>query len=72
MAKNNAEVYKWYMNHQLCQVNDYLGYVAKALKTIPENQAIVLHQYSVDPKSKPATLDISRHFIIDKIANSTL
>ena len=46
--------------------------MSKALKSIPENQAIVLHQYSVDPKAKPAILDISRHFIVDKVANSTI
>jgi len=72
LAKNNVDVYKWYMSHQLSQVDDYLGYLSKAIKTIPENQAVVLHQYSVDPKAKPASLDISRHFLVDKIANSTL
>ena len=72
LAKSNVDVYKWYMHHQLTQVNDYLGYLSKSLKSIPENQAVVLHQYSVDPKSKPATLDISNHFIVDKIANSTV
>ena len=32
LAKNNVSVYKWYMNHQLTQVNDYLGYLTKSLK----------------------------------------
>ena len=32
LAKNNVSVYKWYMDHQLTQVNDYLGYLTKSLK----------------------------------------
>ena len=63
LAKCNVDVYKVYMSHQLAQVDDYLGYLSKALKTIPEgSQAVKLHQYQLDPKSKPAMLDISRHF----------
>ena len=68
LVKSNVEVYKWYMDHQLTQVDNYLAYLQNALKQIPENQAIVLHQYSLDPKQKPAGLDISNHIKLEKMA----
>ena len=40
MAKCNMDVYKVYMRHQLTQVDDYLGYLSKALKTIPSKGGV--------------------------------
>ena len=32
---------------------------------MPENQPVVLHQYSLDPKKKPVQMDFSNHFQAD-------
>jgi len=42
MRKQNTLIYKWYMDYQLTQVDDYLSFLNKGLKSLPENQAIVL------------------------------
>lgn len=62
MRKQNTLIYKWYMDYQLTQVDDYLSFLNKGLKSLPENQAIVLAQYAIDSKKKPVQMDFSNHF----------
>lgn len=65
MKKQNSLVYKWYMDYQLTQVDNYLSFLNQGLKSLPENQPVVLHQYSLDPKKKPVQMDFSNHFQAD-------
>jgi hypothetical protein len=72
LKKQNISIYKWYMDYQLTQVDNYLAYLNKGLKSLPENQPIVLHQYSLDPKQKPLHMNFSNHFLTTKVASANL